>query len=96
MGGAVSRLCSSALPVIGRLRISSVVSAKTMRVLPARGCFLVSHRPKKASSIRLVGGRISALRIFLRRNAVGGMKVSYLGERGRVDWSAFIKTAWAL
>lgn len=72
MGGKVSRLCSSALPEIGRLRMRRVVRDRAMRVLPARGCFLVSHRPRKPSSSKLVGGRISALRIFLSRN---GMRI---------------------
>lgn len=80
MGGAVSRLCSSALPVMGRLRTSRVVSASAMRAMPVLGCVRVSHKPRKASSIRLVGGRMSALSIFLSRNRVGGMGVSYLAD----------------
>lgn len=96
MGGVVSRLCNRALPVMGRLRMSRVVSDSAARALPVLGCFLVSHKPRKASSIRLVGGRIRALRIFLSRNGMGG-RVGWckghhtVGGVGQVDWSAFIK-----
>ncbi len=63
--------------------MSRVVSAKAMRALPVLGRFRVSHSPRNASRIRLVGGRTSALKIFLSRNRVWGMGESYLGAKDR-------------
>lgn len=68
---------------MGRLSMSRVVSAKAMRALPVLGRFRVSHSPRNASRIRLVGGRTSALKIFLSGNRVGGKGVSYLGGKDR-------------
>lgn len=65
------------LPVMGRLRMSRVVSASAVRAFPVLGCFLVSQRPMKPSRIKLVGGRIRALRIFLSRKSGVGMAASY-------------------
>ena len=73
MGGKVSRLCNRALPVIGRLNMIRVVADNAIRVLPVFGCFLLNHKPMKASSARQVGGRIRALAIFLIVKSICGL-----------------------